>query len=246
MKQFENNMELIEKFFGGELDEQQNKVVTDRLDTDEQFKDLYNKEKILIKGIRHAGMQSDLAFIKTLENSFEQNHFSEKSKTLWKPLAIAASLSLFMLAYFLYTAKPETPEELFQAYFKPYPNVVDPIVRGENAINKRTEAFEAYENGDYAKASRLFNDLLKEKKEAGILLLLGNANLMLGKNAEAKENFITLSKDFDELDLQAKWFLSLCYLRSGDVENARKMLKELGETEVSYATKAKELLKKVD
>jgi hypothetical protein len=69
---------------------------------------------------------------------------------------------------------------------------------------------------------------------------------MLGNTQEAQENFVTLIQDFDELDLQAKWYLSLCYLKSGDRENARKLLKELGETEISYASKAKELLEKVE
>ena len=76
--------------------------------------------------------------------------------------------------------------------------------------------------------------------------MLGNTNLMLGQVTEAKENFVTLINDFDDMDLQAKWYLSLCYLKSDDRENARKMLRELGQTEISYASKAKELLEKID
>jgi Tfp pilus assembly protein FimV len=76
-------------------------------------------------------------------------------------------------------------------------------------------------------------------------MLLGNANLMVGRVEEAKQNFITLNDKFDSLDLQAKWYLSLCYLRTGDVEQARKILRELGETDISYASKARELLEKV-
>ena len=111
---------------------------------------------------------------------------------------------------------------------------------------KRTEAFQAYEAKNYKQAAVLFNELLAAKKESEILFLLGNTNLMLGQVTAAQENFITLINDFDDMDMQAKWYLSLCYLKSDDRENARKMLNELGETEISYASKAKELLKKID
>ena len=33
------------------------------------------------------------------------------------------------------------------------------------------------------------------------------SNLILGKTSAAKENFVTLSKDFNELDLLAKWMI---------------------------------------
>jgi tetratricopeptide (TPR) repeat protein len=148
-----------------------------------------------------------------------------------------------MVAVF-FRPHPST-QELFAENFQPYPNVFEPTVRGTNEATKRSEAFQAYEQGDYKRAVVLFDRLLQEKKEPGILLLNGNANLMLGNVEEAKKNFITLNADFDELDIQSKWFLSLCYLKSGDMEHAKPILEELGNTEISYARKAKELLKEV-
>jgi hypothetical protein len=35
-------------------------------------------------------------------------------------------------------------------------------------------------------------------------------------------------------------------LKSGDMKQAKAILKELGDTEISYATRARELLKKVN
>jgi thioredoxin-like negative regulator of GroEL len=140
----------------------------------------------------------------------------------------------------------DSPDELFQAYFAPYPNMFEATTRSNEPVDsKRSEAFQAYEQRDYKKAATLFKDLLKEKNEPGILLLLGNSNMMLGNIKEAEDNFITLNKDYDELDIQAKWFLSLCYLKTGETEKARNILNELGNTEISYATKARELLEKV-
>ena len=140
----------------------------------------------------------------------------------------------------------QSTDELFASYFTPYPNVFEPTVRGNDVATVRTQAFQAYERKDYQTAALGFEALLSVKEDPGILLLLGNSNLMLGKAKEAQENFVTLINKYDDLDLQAKWFLSLSYLKSGDKENARKILEELGETEISYASKAKELLEKVN
>jgi tetratricopeptide (TPR) repeat protein len=146
----------------------------------------------------------------------------------------------------------QTSADLYADYFAPYPNVFEPSLRGASslggatAVTQRMEAFRAYEEADYEKAASLFASLLKENKEPGILLLLGNSNLAMNRTTEAKENFKDLITNFDDLDIQAKWFLSLCYLKEGQTLQARDLLEELGSTEISYATKANELLKKVD
>jgi tetratricopeptide (TPR) repeat protein len=110
----------------------------------------------------------------------------------------------------------------------------------------RSEAFQAYEQGNYQKALDGFNSILKDGNDPGVLLLTGNCNLILGNISEAKNNFRVLIKDYKEHDTQAKWYLSLCYLKEGDVDRAKMMLEELSGTEISYANKAKELLKRVD
>jgi tetratricopeptide (TPR) repeat protein len=86
---------------------------------------------------------------------------------------------------------------------------------------------------------------LSQEKEPAVLLLNANANLALGNAGTARENLIILIRDFDDFDMAAKWYLGLCYLKEGDIEQARSVLEELGGAEVFYTSKAKELLKKV-
>ncbi|HEY5825573.1 MAG TPA: tetratricopeptide repeat protein, partial [Cyclobacteriaceae bacterium] len=108
--------------------------------------------------------------------------------------------------------------------------------------SKGTLGFRAYDQGDYAKAATLFKEALTEKEDPGILLLLGNANLVLGNVEEAQHNFLTLIKDFDDLDAQAKLYLGLSYLKQGDSKKAKLILQELGDPAATYSKKAKELL----
>lgn len=240
---------LVEKYFDNELNEAESAEFIKRLNTEDSFKKLVSREQSLIQGIRLEGLSRDLRFLKSLERNLDKE--PKPYYKTWYAIAASVSLLVAVAAGLLVLYPKTTSDELFAQYYdKPYPSSVfnESNTRGDanEAVTMRSQAFEAYDREDYAKAAQLFSELLKIKKEPDLLLLLGNANLKLGHVEQAKQNFITLISDFDELDIPGKWFLSLCYLKSGDVENARKVLTELGEMEVSYATKAKELLKKVD
>lgn len=248
MNHSEADITLVEKYFDEELNDAEIKDFNTRVERDENFKALVKQEMALIAAIRYEGVAANLKYLEELESNLQKEtpiHISSDS-TKWYYYAAAAVVVITVaFAAFMNTMK-DSPEELFQAYFAPYPNMFEATTRsGETEDSKRAEAFHAYDQKDYAKAAGLFKELLKEKREPGVMLLLGNSNLMLGNIDEAKENFITLNKEFDELDIQAKWFLSLCYLKSGETDKATAILKELGNTEISYATKARELLDKV-
>jgi len=249
MNHSEADITLVEKYFDAELNDAELKNFTMRMESDENFKSLVEQEKVLIAAIRYEGAVSSLKYLEDLESKLQKEtplSLSSGSRKLYYYAAAAVVGITIAAAVFMNTLK-DNPEELFQAYFTPYPNMFEAATRSNESVeSKRTDAFRAYERGDYQEAASLFKDLLKDNNEAGMLLLLGNSNLILGNIKEAKENFIALNKDFDELDMQAKWYLSLCYLKSGETEKARAILKELGDTEISYATKARELLEKVN
>ena len=247
MKPTENDITLVEKYFDAELNADELRHFNARVEQDENFKALFHREKIIIGAIRNQGLIDNLLYLKSIEEKIQgdQSHPIASGIKGWYYYAAAAVVALLAVVAVLLPGKQNT-DELFAAYFTPYPNVVEPLLRGNDLAEDRLKPFHDYEGQDYQRAAAGFEALLDEKEEPGILLLLGNSNLMLGKSEEAQKNFITLIRNYDDFDLQAKWFLSLSYLKSGDTENARKILKELGETEVSYASRAKELLEKVD
>jgi tetratricopeptide (TPR) repeat protein len=247
MNQSEADIELIEKYFDAELDDTEQQAFVEKLNADLAFQRLVQQERALINAIRYEGISKDLRYLKQIETSL-QGPNQRATRRTWLYLAAAAVVSIIALTIFILpTFRPST-DQLFQAYFVAYPNMFEPTLRDNSQPtgDRRTEAFKAYEEKDYSRAATLFSELLTQEQEPGVLLLLGNANLILGNTDEAMQNFSILSSEFDELDMQAKWYLSLCYLKRGDIDQAKKMLKELGETEISYAERARELLKKVE
>ena len=242
---------LLERYIEQSLNEEEIQRVEKRLAEEPVLQELYQNELLLVHGIRYSHLKTKLGELKTLEAGLPAVAIPERQgrviqfKPYWKALAAAATIALITIAYLL-LSRPVGPAELYAQNFKPYPNVFEPVVRGTTEQNQRAEAFAAYERGDYERAALGFKSLLNTKEEPGILLLLGNANLILGKTSEAKENFVTLSKDFDDLDGLAKWYLSLCYLKMGEPDSAKVLLEEIAAQESSNREKAKELLKRLD
>lgn len=240
------DIEWIERYLDRSLTGEEKLVMEKRLEEEPDLKSKYNEHKQLIEGIRYSHIQNKLEQLRLLESSLPPMTQKESSKviSLWKPVAIAASITLLITVYYFITLAP-APQELYAQQFVPYPNVFEPTVRGGNTMNvqdKRTEAFRAYDQGDYTTASKLFSELMTSHTEPGILLLLGNSNLILGKTQEAQNNFLELIANYEELEAQAKWYLALSYLKQGEAEKANLILQELSDPQVTYSKKAKELL----
>lgn len=246
MEATDEDITLIERFFDGELSEDEINTFRLRMEVDEKFKTLYQREKVIIGAIRNQGLLDNLQYLKSVEEKIQGDHTIHEDKPRrWYYYAAAAAVSILLVVSFLLPSN-DSHDELFATYFTAYPNLFEATMRGSSTSTKRTEAFQAYENKEYEKAVVLFEELIQEQDDPEVLLLLGNANLILGDVEKAKENLITLINEFDNLDIPAKWYLSLCYVKSGDKENARKLLSELGGRDISYAKRAKELLEKVD
>jgi tetratricopeptide (TPR) repeat protein len=133
-----------------------------------------------------------------------------------------------VISFVFLSSRTPTPLQLYAANFQPYPNAFEPTQRDANVSrDKRATAFAAYEQKNYEVAATLFKELVAEKNEPEILLLLGNANMILDRDDEAMNNFQSLINEFDALDEQGKWYLSLCYVKSGEVDEAKKILKDI-------------------
>jgi hypothetical protein len=252
METHAQDIDLIQSYLDRSLSAIEKEKLEKRLKEEPLLKTMYLEQQQLINGIRYSHLQHKLEQLRALEatlpaldlNAQKGRQFS--LQRYWKPLAVAASISIIVVT-FIFLNRPDDPAELYASYFEPYPNIFEPIVRGENdVVSKRSIAFQAYESGNYTQAASLFTELLQEKKEPGMLLLLGNANLMLNNTKEARNNFITLINDFEEYDLQSKWYLGLSYLKEGDLKSAQLIMREVSNSEYSYAGKAKELLKKTE
>lgn len=243
MKEPLHDIELIERYFDNSLSTEEISVLRERLKKDFAFQKLFDQEKLLIHTIRLEAANRDLQYLNDVERSLSESKGWKKE--IYYYLAAAACVALLIIALLVPTTQ-ESPQNLYTAYFEPHPNIFEPVLRSESGNSIRKNAFHAYEEKDFERAASLFTEILKEKQEAGVLMLLGNANLATGRTETAIRNFSDLIAAFDDLDTPAKWYLALCYLRLEDIPRASSLLKEVKESRGPYASDARELLEEIE
>ena len=243
----ERDIDLVERYFDNELSESDAQTLNERLKTDLEFRNMFDQERALIGSIRASGFRRDLLHLKEVEKEILKSRraAAPRSRVSAWYYAAAAAIAVFAVATVWLIPERETPEQLFQAYFVPVVNAFEPTKRGLSETD-RSAAYQYYDAQNFQMAAEMFGQMLRDNKEPELLLLSANANLAIGNTDVARENLMILIRDYDEMDMPAKWYLSLCYLKQGDTEQAREVLEELEQTEVSYTSKAKELLKKVN
>lgn len=232
---------LIDRYIDGELSEEEKTILFERQ------KDLYFKEEFDIRSgaaeaihtlaeVRLRGeLKSQLRNIDLSEQSGRYNLF------YW----VAAAVTLIFMVIWVFPGT-ETPESLFQAYYKPYPANIH--TRGDAPAV--ISAFEAYEKGKFEEASDLIKSAIATQDEsassAHLELLLGNCYLNTNNYPLAEETFGRLQPN-DDLMVRdhAEWFLALTYLKKGQVDRTHDVLDRLVTTESLYKSNAKRLLKEL-
>ena len=99
-----------------------------------------------------------------------------------------------------------------------------------------------YDSDSFAQAVQQFEALLSGKDDAAMRLYLGNALLAMGEIESAKQQFRILLENNAGLIIQAKWYLSLCYLKNGELDQAQEILQELSNNGKSYRKRATKIL----
>ena len=219
-----NDFDLIEKYFEYSLTPKEQVEFNDQLQNNEEFK----KEFLFQKDLKKAISLNQREELKLDLQQFEKE-FQEKSNKgfLFNKWLIAASVALLIGFGFWFAKDTYYPsnEQLFAQNFKPYRNIVQPIVRGENPKTIEHSAFVAYENKDYHKAINLFNSV-NNPNEPYIQFYKAMSLLSLNKTDDAIQILLPVavekrssssSKNFSEM---ANWYLALAYLKNGNSEKA--------------------------
>lgn len=232
---------LLEKYFENSLSAEE-KIEFDRLlAADEDFAKAFAFER----DVKKAFTLNERAKLKQKLKSFDEVKTVKISTSKWY-YAVACLIVIAGFSVWL-SLKQASNEELFQTYYQTYPNVVAPTVRGTQLEDIKTKAFEAYDNGEYQLAAKLFDEIYT-KDQSDFALLYQSLSLMEMKEYDAaKQNF----KKFDytksnQFSNYFKWYLALAELQTNDKENAINRLKELISVVNPMQEMAKKLLAELD
>ncbi len=234
---------LIEKYFEKQLSSNEKQLFDEALKNDEEFKTAFDFEKSVKDGIH---FQERDALKKMLQGFEEKPQKKIIPFRNWLWLGAAASL-VIGFSLWLFLGNQASSEELYLSYYQSYPNVVAPIVRGENTQDEKLRAFAAYEEENYPMAQTLFHQLFEKTKEEYAIFYEGQCYFASGetqKGIQLLECF-NFSDNKYPFKTQQKWYLALGYLKLGEVEKAKKYLQILVGYENIQKENAGNLLEKL-
>jgi|SRR5680860_422584 len=232
---------LLEKYIQGKLTEKEWQEFDALLKVDSDFKE----EVEFHNDLKRVAESEDDAAFKEIVSDFESEARMEKPTAKRFPVKwlVAASIALIAcLTYILTLDSTTSTQALFAENFEPYRNVVHPIVRGEEGQNKKTNAFAAYQIGDYETALPLLDELYANTKEPYYLFYRANALIVLNRAKEAVPLLQEHLRTNDTLVKNSPWYLAMAYLQLDDKENAKKMLHEVVKNEGYKVNEAQKLL----
>lgn len=203
--------ELFESYLGGRMSES-DKVLF---------------EKLLVENPEYQS-QLDTFRNSTFQPKTEpDSDLSSKAKSIKSSvISIAIAVLIVTVGYFLFTKLSMSPgQKLYTKYYETYPNQVPPSSLGGNESELKTEAFQAYDKGDFQKAAALFEQVQTQTDSDYALLYLGICQLELGRPEKAipvlsliPANSKTASKEV------ASWYEGLGYFKLNMLDKGKKSL----------------------
>jgi TolA-binding protein len=152
---------------------------------------------------------------------------SRKTQSLWLKIA-AAVLLMIAVGVGIQKAifKPDALALVDEDLSQPYP--VANIFRGLKEETDYSRALEAYQSKNYPQASRYFEKVSREaNNQASAVFYNGLSCLYSGNYHKAIQLLASDQLPESRHAQQAQWYLSLAYIKSGDIKKGIEVLKEI-------------------
>jgi hypothetical protein len=246
----EQYIELIEKYVDKTATLDEAKEFEKLHQEDAAFRELYKNIQANIAAIKNIARKEFLNELKRIDSqlpeiNLKKNTTQHKVKWIGWTLAAAACLTgLILLTNYL---RPNQTNKLYEqtyaVYYQPYRNLISSYNRSdEKTTTLKEQAMNSYTVGDYAKTIELLKEIKPTDQDAAYHFYLANAYMAVGKIDEARENFLwVLKADILFID-QTKWFLALSYIKTNQIDEAKKFLNDLINHENVYKNRAIEIL----
>jgi len=236
--------DLIDRYCRGELDALEKAAFEEKMAQDTDLQNEVRTHQDMLGGMQYF-------FNSELKSKLSQSDIvppvrKPKRRFLYTWFAIAASISLFFgLGYSLFKQKPSA-EALYQAYYQPYPNIIDPVERsGETPMDALSKAMLAYEKEDYQQAIALFEQetsLHSSYKFYQAIAYLETQNYDKSQQLLQEVH----QSGASAYRWPSLWYQALLYLAQKNELKAEEILQQLiEEGDDYYQEKAKELLRKL-
>ncbi len=209
------------------------------------------KELKLLRLISNTSSDRDKFLQGSSETKFRNNLNIKKVAGRKRLYFWAASVAaIFILIFLLNNVFDNTLEceKIFAEFHeKPYELIGIQVRNAEQEINTIfEEASELYKQSSFAPAFVKFQKLATEDITfVQALFYSGLALFEDGNYKESTQIFIQVISEFDEYEIESKWYLSLTYVKNNEFNKAIPFLEDISRQKSLYQEDAKEILEQI-
>lgn len=232
--------ELISLYFEGKLTEAEKKTFQHLLETDIEFAEDVRYQENVKKAIK-------LNKRKQLKATLQSFETEKKTTTHFAKWAAAASVAMILVSSYWYLTQLPDSNALYSSYYQTYPNVIAPTIRSETKNDLQSQAFYAYDNGNYKKSAVIFSEIYATEKEEYAIFYAALSLMESNKHKEAIKLFDSINTHKESrFSYYVQWYKALCYLKLNNTTAATKILKQLSSEKNPQQETAQRLLKELD
>ncbi|MDN5201831.1 hypothetical protein QQ008_10670 [Fulvivirgaceae bacterium BMA10] len=236
-------LENIEKYLSGTLNEEERKAFESRLESDTDFAKSVEALRLAMEGIHNFGLRQELKEIGAEMNEELLSFKRKNPKRVWLFIGGVAATLTILIAVLHYLSQTSSTTQLFQSYFQPYPNLITTRSSDQSDIK---EAFQNYSHQNFKEALKGFESAVLERNRNDTLLFYAGVSALAdGTHEKAIDYLSALSEIKSEFNQQGNWYLALAYVLGDDIEEARQILNRIRPDEYEYRA-SRELLELLD
>jgi tetratricopeptide (TPR) repeat protein len=239
---------FIERYISGDMNDNEKIWFEKELDGNLKLQNEVNLSRKTDEILKNQDVVSLRRKLKEIEKSRALN-VPVSTRKLPAYMKYVASIAILVLvgSITLFTGKTLTSDEIIDQYYKTY-EPPTALRSGLAAVNNDfTLALQFYNTRNYEKAAVLFNKvLMSNPRDMQSELLNGVANFEDKKYPDAKESFVTVINDNNNLFIEtAKWYLALCYVKTDEKDKAIRQLELIRDEGGIYRNDAKKIIRKL-
>lgn len=233
------DIELIERYFDQDLTSDERALFERRLQHDEGFKRLFDRERHLIGAIKLEGALRDLEYLREIEKGalFQGSHYSSNNDSgsdsqsrlrRLIPYALSAAACLLIIAMAIFYFKPGSPQRMASKYTEE--NLLYLSTTMADGSDSLRLGIAAYNSSDYERARNIFESIAQETGSLEAMKNLGLSYLASGEYDKALHQFDMLSERDDIYVNWGPFYKAVTLMmRSapGDEDVAKEVLQEV-------------------
>lgn len=235
---------FIERYNAGEMNDAEKQWFHKELEGNEKLISEVNLRKNIDKTLKNKDILSLRNKLLAIEKRRKAKVFLSKMKRPVYKYATAIACLVLIGGITMFPGKKLSNDKIISKYNKVY----EPPTSQRSGLSVTnfdfSLAMDFYEGQNYKKASSLFEKMLvNNPKDMQVQLLNGVANFELKKYSEAKQAFMNVINDNNNLFIEtAEWYLAMCYISADDRNMAVKQLEIIKSEGGIYGDDAKKII----